>query len=113
MARYQSRPGEGKLAAREDQLGESERTVHDRGEGHAGARRKQSQIGRRLREARRLADSVPGGELSKTKKTGDDATKWYDQALKAIDEQIKVKANYLNLTRRVNILLNAGRTQEG
>jgi tetratricopeptide (TPR) repeat protein len=50
---------------------------------------------------------------AKANKAMDDAAKFYDQALKAIDEQIKAKANYVNLTRRANTLLNAGRTQEG
>jgi hypothetical protein len=50
---------------------------------------------------------------AKANKAMDDAAKFYDQALKAIDEQIKTKANYVNLTRRANTLLNAGRTQEG
>ena len=46
-------------------------------------------------------------------KANDDAAKWYDQALKAIDEQIKTKPTFQNLTRRANTLLNAGKTQEG
>ena len=50
---------------------------------------------------------------AKANKATDDAAKWYEQALKAIDEQIKVKPSFQNLTRRANTLLNAGRTQEG
>ena len=50
---------------------------------------------------------------AKANKANDDAAKWYEQALKAIDEQIKLKPNYQNLQRRAGILLNAGRTQEG
>ena len=50
---------------------------------------------------------------AKANKALDDAAKWYEQALKAIDEQIKTKPTFLNLTRRGNTLLNAGRTQEG
>lgn len=50
---------------------------------------------------------------AKANKATDDAAKWYDQALKAIDEQIKTKPTYQNMVRRANTLLNAGRTQEG
>ena len=50
---------------------------------------------------------------AKANKAPDDAAKWYDQALKAIDEQIKTKPSFQNLTRRANTLLNMGRTQDG
>ena len=50
---------------------------------------------------------------ARNNKATDDAAKWYEQALKAIDEQIKVKPSYLNLQRRANTLLNAGRREEG
>lgn len=50
---------------------------------------------------------------AKANKAADDAARWYDQALRAIDEQIKTKPTFQNLTRRANTLLNAGRTQEG
>lgn len=50
---------------------------------------------------------------AKANKATDDAAKWYDQALKAIDEQIKTKPSFQNLTRRANTLLNMGRTQDG
>ncbi|CAN5418897.1 hypothetical protein BH18ACI3_BH18ACI3_18200 [soil metagenome] len=50
---------------------------------------------------------------AKANKLPDDAAKWYDQALKAIDEQLKTKANFQNLSRRANTLLNMGRTQDG
>ena len=43
----------------------------------------------------------------------EDTAKWYEQALKAIDEQIKTKPTFQNLTRRANTLLNMGRTQDG
>ena len=33
--------------------------------------------------------------------------------MKAIDEQIKTKPTFQNLTRRANTLLNMGRTQDG
>ena len=41
-----------------------------------------------------------------------EATKWFDMALKASDEQIKAKSNFANLGRRANILVAAGRMQE-
>lgn len=50
---------------------------------------------------------------AKANKAPEDAAKWYEQALKAIDEQIKSKPTFVNLTRRGNILLNAGRKQDG
>jgi tetratricopeptide (TPR) repeat protein len=50
---------------------------------------------------------------ARTNKATDDAAKWYEQALKAIDEQIKTKPNFQNLTRRASTLLNMGRTQDG
>ena len=50
---------------------------------------------------------------ARTNKATDDAAKWYEQALKAIDEQIKTKPNFQNMTRRASTLINMGRTQEG
>ena len=50
---------------------------------------------------------------AKANKAAEDAAKWYEQALKAIDAQIAAKPTFLNLTRRGNTLINAGRTQEG
>jgi hypothetical protein len=50
---------------------------------------------------------------ARANKATEDAAKWYEQALKAIDEQIKIKPNFQNMVRRANTLLNAGRTQEG
>lgn len=50
---------------------------------------------------------------AKANKATDDAAKFYEQALRAIDEQIKAKPNFQNMVRRANTLLNAGRTQEG
>lgn len=50
---------------------------------------------------------------AKANKAADDAAKWYEQALKAIDTQIQTKPTFQNLTRRANTLLNMGRTQEG
>lgn len=59
------------------------------------------------------ATPYQAANYARTNKATDDAAKWYEQALKAIDEQIKVKANYQNLLRRANTLLNAGRRAEG
>ena len=50
---------------------------------------------------------------ARANKATDDAAKWYEQALKAIDEQIKTKPNFQNLTRRASTLINMGRTQDG
>ena len=50
---------------------------------------------------------------AKANKATADSAKWYEQALKAIDEQIKTKPTFQNLTRRANTLLNMGRTQDG
>lgn len=50
---------------------------------------------------------------ARANKATDDAAKWYDQALKAIDEQIKTKPTFQNLTRRASTLLNAGKMEEG
>ena len=49
---------------------------------------------------------------AKTNKLNDDATKWFDQSLKAIDSQIAAKPTFANYRSRANILFNAGRTQE-
>ena len=56
---------------------------------------------------------LQAANYARMNKATEDAAKWYEQALRAIDEQIKVKADYQNLARRANILLNAGRTQDG
>jgi hypothetical protein len=50
---------------------------------------------------------------ARANKATDDAAKWYEQALRAIDEQIKVKPTYQNLQRRGSTLLNLGRREEG
>ncbi len=49
---------------------------------------------------------------AKANKAPEDAAKWYDQALKAIDEQIKTKANFQNLSRKATTLFNAGKNEE-
>lgn len=45
-------------------------------------------------------------------KLNDDATRWYDQALKAVDIQIAAKLSFANQRAKANILFNAGRMQE-
>lgn len=59
------------------------------------------------------ATPFQAANYAKANKAADDAAKWYEQALRAIDEQIKTKPSFQNLARRANTLLNAGRTQEG
>jgi hypothetical protein len=49
---------------------------------------------------------------AKANKSPDEAAKWYEQALAAIDEQIKAKEDFPNLARRTSILAAAGKTQE-
>ncbi len=49
---------------------------------------------------------------AKQNKSMDDANKWYEQANRAIDEQIKAKANFQNLSRKATILVNAGKMQD-
>ena len=49
---------------------------------------------------------------AKTNKLTDDATKWFDQSLKAIESQIAAKPTFANYRARSTILFNAGRTQE-
>lgn len=49
---------------------------------------------------------------ARTNKAPDDAAKWFEQSLKAVDEQIKVKETFQNLTRKVNSLVALGRTPE-
>ena len=49
---------------------------------------------------------------AKQSKLNDDAAKWFDQSLKAIDTQIAAKPTFANFRSRANILFNAGRNQE-
>ncbi len=55
---------------------------------------------------------LQAANYAKANKAQDDAAKWYDQANKAIDEQIKAKPSFANLTQKANILFNAGRMPE-
>lgn len=45
-------------------------------------------------------------------KAMDDASKWLEQSLRAVDEALKTKPNFANLRARSTILMNAGRTQD-
>ncbi len=56
--------------------------------------------------------ALNAANYAKANKQAEAATKWYDAALRASDEQIKAKANFANLGRRANILVAAGRMQE-
>ncbi len=47
---------------------------------------------------------------AKANKMPDDAAKWYDQAVKAIDQQIAAKPNFANYRQKANILLSANRS---
>jgi hypothetical protein len=49
---------------------------------------------------------------AKANKAPEDAARWFDQALKVIDEQIKTKPTFQNYTRRATTLLNAGKMTE-
>jgi hypothetical protein len=50
--------------------------------------------------------------FAKQNKAMDDAAKWFELAIKAIDEQIKAKPNFQNTSRKASILVSAGKTQE-
>ncbi len=49
---------------------------------------------------------------AKQNKAAEDAAKWYEQSLKIVDEQIKTKETFQNLSRRASILLGAGKMQD-
>ncbi len=49
---------------------------------------------------------------AKANKAADEAAKWYDQSLKAVDELLKTKPTFANLRARSTILTNAGRTED-
>lgn len=46
-------------------------------------------------------------------KSADDANKWFEQALKAVDVSIAAKETFQNLTGKANILLEMGKKAEG
>ena len=45
-------------------------------------------------------------------KDNDDATRWFDQAIKVLDESIKTKETFQNLSAKAQVLLAAGRKAE-
>ncbi len=49
---------------------------------------------------------------AKSNKLNDDATRWFDQSLKAVDGAIAAKPTFVNYRAKANILLNSGRTME-
>jgi hypothetical protein len=49
---------------------------------------------------------------AKANKQNEDAAKWFDMAIKAVDMQIAAKPNFANYRAKSNILFNAGRMQE-
>ena len=50
---------------------------------------------------------------AKQNKLNDDATRYFDQSLKAVDAVIATKPTFANYRSKANILINAGRMQEG
>ncbi len=49
---------------------------------------------------------------AKANKQNEAAAKWFDAAVKAVDQQIAAKATFANLSRKANILLAAGKRDE-
>lgn len=49
---------------------------------------------------------------AKQNKANDDATRWFEQALKVLDESIKAKETFQNLSGKASVLLAAGRKAE-
>ena len=58
------------------------------------------------------APAFNAANYAKANKLTDDATRWYEQALKASDAQIAAKPNFQNTARKANILVAAGRMEE-
>lgn len=56
---------------------------------------------------------LSAANYAKNNNAMDDANKWYEQALKAIDMQIAAKNDFANVSRKANILFAAGRMEEG
>jgi len=56
--------------------------------------------------------ALNAASYAKANKQTEAATKWFEMALKASDEQLKGSSNFANLLRRVNILAGAGKTDE-
>src|SRR5262249_24668936 len=59
-----------------------------------------------------FATPASAGGYAKSIKAMDDATKFYDQALKAVDLRLKTKEDFTTLRSKFSILVNAGRTPE-
>ncbi len=59
-----------------------------------------------------FATPLSAAGFARNNKANDDANKWIDQALKAIDMNIAAKPNFANNARKANILFQAGRTQD-
>lgn len=55
---------------------------------------------------------LDAANYAKNNKSPEEAAKWYEQALKVVDEQIRTKETFQNLSRKANVLLSAGRMQE-
>lgn len=56
--------------------------------------------------------AATAANYAKTNKQPEAAAKWFDAAIKAVDEQIKAKATFANLSRKSNILYAAGKKDE-
>jgi Protein of unknown function (DUF2911) len=52
------------------------------------------------------------GNWAKSNKAPEDAAKWFEQALKIVDDQIKTKETFQNLSRKSSTLLAMGRMKE-
>ena len=58
------------------------------------------------------APYLNAGNYAKANKLNDDATKWFEEALKRTDAQIATKETFQNLQRKANILIQLGRMPE-
>lgn len=58
------------------------------------------------------ATPLSAAGYAKSVKAMDDASKWLDQAVKAIDEVIKTKPTFANLRQKTSILINGNRMAE-
>jgi tetratricopeptide (TPR) repeat protein len=55
---------------------------------------------------------LQAGNYALQNKDTDDATRWFDQSLKVLDESIKAKETFQNLSAKAQVLLAAGRKDE-
>lgn len=58
-------------------------------------------------------DPLNASQYASQNKDTDDANKWLEQALKAVDTSIAAKPTFQNLSGKANILIAAGRKDEG